>query len=31
VSATVLWANPANRYVVIVLGVTLCFGAGAFF
>jgi phospho-N-acetylmuramoyl-pentapeptide-transferase len=25
--ATLLWANPANRYVWIVLGVTLSFGA----
>jgi phospho-N-acetylmuramoyl-pentapeptide-transferase len=31
VSATVLWANPANRYVWIVLGVTLCFGAVGFY
>src|SRR5580765_5502096 len=27
VMSTVLWANPANRYVWIVLGVTLAFGA----
>ena len=27
VVSTVLWANPANRYVWIVLGVTLTFGA----
>jgi phospho-N-acetylmuramoyl-pentapeptide-transferase len=27
VSSTVLWANPANSYVWIVLGVTLAFGA----
>ncbi|MCC6887314.1 MAG: phospho-N-acetylmuramoyl-pentapeptide-transferase [Hyphomicrobiales bacterium] len=27
VVSTVLWANPANRYVWIVLGVTLSFGA----
>jgi phospho-N-acetylmuramoyl-pentapeptide-transferase len=27
VVSTVLWANPANRYVWIVLGVTLAFGA----
>jgi phospho-N-acetylmuramoyl-pentapeptide-transferase len=26
-AATVLWANPANNYVWIVLGVTLAFGA----
>src|SRR5574341_700038 len=31
VVATVLWANPANRYVWIVLGVTLCFGAVGFY
>src|SRR5258706_104929 len=29
--ATVLWANPMNRYVWIVLGVTLCFGAVGFY
>jgi phospho-N-acetylmuramoyl-pentapeptide-transferase len=27
VASTVLWANPANRYVWIVLGVTVAFGA----
>src|SRR5207244_3395183 len=31
VSATILWANPANRYVWIVLGVTLSFGAVGFY
>jgi phospho-N-acetylmuramoyl-pentapeptide-transferase len=31
VVATVLWANPANRYVWIVLGVTLTFGAVGFY
>ena len=31
VVATVLWANPANRYVWIVLGVTLAFGAVGFY
>src|SRR5438874_8618773 len=31
VVATVLWANPANRYVWIVLGVTLSFGAIGFY
>src|ERR1044071_1126931 len=31
VVATVLWANPANHYVWIVLGVTLCFGAVGFY
>jgi phospho-N-acetylmuramoyl-pentapeptide-transferase len=31
VVGTVLWANPANRYVWIVLGVTLCFGAIGFY
>src|SRR2546428_7050056 len=30
VVATVLWANPANRYVWIVLGVTLSFGTVGF-
>ncbi|MEA2989149.1 MAG: phospho-N-acetylmuramoyl-pentapeptide-transferase [Alphaproteobacteria bacterium] len=29
--ATVLWANPANNYVWIVLGVTLTFGAVGFY
>jgi phospho-N-acetylmuramoyl-pentapeptide-transferase len=29
--ATVLWANPANPYVWIVLGVTLAFGAIGFY
>jgi phospho-N-acetylmuramoyl-pentapeptide-transferase len=29
--STVLWANPANRYVWIVLGVTLGFGAIGFY
>jgi len=29
--ATVLWANPANPYVWIVLGVTLCFGTIGFY
>jgi phospho-N-acetylmuramoyl-pentapeptide-transferase len=29
--STVLWANPANPYVWIVLGVTLCFGAIGFY
>src|SRR5919206_4257211 len=29
--ATVLWANPANRFVWIVLGVTLAFGAVGFY
>src|SRR3978361_1473088 len=29
--STVLWANPANPYVWIVLGVTLCFGAVGFY
>ena len=29
--ATVLWANPANHYVWIVLGVTLTFGAIGFY
>src|SRR6266568_3557498 len=28
--ATVLWANPGNRYVWIVLGVTVTFGAIGF-
>src|ERR1700724_532980 len=31
VVSTVLWANPANRYVWIVLGVTLSFGAVGFY
>src|SRR6266576_3190444 len=31
VVSTVLWANPANRYVWIVLGVTLTFGAIGFY
>jgi phospho-N-acetylmuramoyl-pentapeptide-transferase len=31
VAATVLWANPANSYVWIVLGVTLSFGAIGFY
>src|SRR5438093_13184234 len=31
VSATILWANPANRYVWTVLGVTLCFGVVGFY
>src|SRR6266478_3099841 len=31
VVATVLWANPANPYVWIVLGVTLSFGAVGFY
>src|SRR5690348_15517235 len=31
VVATVLWANPANRYVWIVLGVTLGFGLVGFY
>src|SRR5881396_2563241 len=30
-ASTVLWANPANRYVWIVLGVTLTFGAIGFY
>jgi phospho-N-acetylmuramoyl-pentapeptide-transferase len=29
--ATLLWANPANPYVWIVLGVTLCFGVVGFY
>jgi phospho-N-acetylmuramoyl-pentapeptide-transferase len=29
--STVLWANPANQYVWIVLGVTLCFGMIGFY
>jgi len=29
--ATLLWANPGNRYVWIVLGVTLSFGAVGFY
>src|SRR3981189_3286670 len=31
VVSTVLWANPANAYVWIVLGVTLTFGAIGFY
>jgi phospho-N-acetylmuramoyl-pentapeptide-transferase len=31
VASTLLWANPANSYVWIVLGVTLCFGAVGFY
>src|SRR5438094_8146635 len=31
VFSTVLWANPANRYVWIVLGVTISFGAVGFY
>ncbi len=31
VVATVLWANPANPYVWIVLAVTLCFGLVGFY
>src|SRR5881296_2482640 len=31
VVSTVLWANPANRYVWIVLGVTISFGAVGFY
>src|SRR5215213_5202823 len=31
VVSTLLWANLANRYVWIVLGVTLCFGAIGFY
>ncbi len=31
VVSTLLWANPSNRYVWIVLGVTLCFGAVGFY
>src|SRR6266446_2332040 len=31
VVSTMLWANPANRYVWIVLGVTLAFGAIGFY
>src|SRR5262244_4066095 len=31
VVSTVLWANPANAYVWIVLGVTLSFGAVGFY
>src|SRR5215471_426254 len=30
-ASTVLWANPANRYVWVVLGVTLGFGAIGFY
>ena len=29
--STVLWANPANPYVWVVLGVTLCFGSVGFY
>src|SRR5215475_12662045 len=29
--STILWANPANRYVWVVLGVTLGFGAIGFY
>jgi len=29
--ATLLWANPANPYVWVVLGVTLCFGSVGFY
>src|SRR5437660_3399680 len=31
VGSTILWANPANRYVWIVLGVMLTFGAIGFY
>src|SRR5262245_32065409 len=31
VTSTLLWANPGNRYVWIVLGVTLTFGAVGFY
>jgi phospho-N-acetylmuramoyl-pentapeptide-transferase len=31
VASTLLWANPANPYVWIVLGVTLCFGGVGFY
>jgi phospho-N-acetylmuramoyl-pentapeptide-transferase len=31
VTSTLLWANPVNPYVWIVLGVTLCFGAVGFY
>src|SRR5580693_4757849 len=31
VASTLLWANPANPYVWVVLGVTLCFGAVGFY
>jgi phospho-N-acetylmuramoyl-pentapeptide-transferase len=31
VASTLLWANPANSFVWIVLGVTLCFGAVGFY
>src|SRR3977135_3346209 len=31
VASTVLWANPSNPYVWIVLGVTLCFGLVGFY
>jgi phospho-N-acetylmuramoyl-pentapeptide-transferase len=30
-ASTLLWANPANPYVWIVLGVTMCFGAVGFY
>ena len=30
-ASTLLWANPANAYVWIVLAVTLCFGAVGFY
>jgi phospho-N-acetylmuramoyl-pentapeptide-transferase len=30
-ASTLLWANPANPYVWVVLGVTLCFGAVGFY
>src|ERR1700749_1521934 len=30
-ASTLLWANPANPYVWIVLGVTACFGAVGFY
>src|ERR1051325_864727 len=29
--STVLWANPSNPYVWVVLGVTLCFGLVGFY
>ncbi|HEY4407942.1 MAG TPA: phospho-N-acetylmuramoyl-pentapeptide-transferase [Xanthobacteraceae bacterium] len=31
VASTLLWANPSNSYVWVVLGVTLCFGAVGFY
>src|SRR6266513_5498404 len=31
VASTLLWANPANRYVWIMLGVTVAFGAVGFY